>query len=704
MAQRMRLKLRTVFVLYFLVSLLGLVYALMQLGQRCDCSEHDQAYERTISGLRGELHKLQENAKKSESGRKHLEPAPEPALNTIYVITPTYSRLVQKAELTRMSQSLLHVPALHWILVEDAPQKSALVSNLLKNSGLTYTHLHMPTAPQRKLHEGDPNWLKPRGVEQRNEALRWLREDGTARERAVVYFADDDNTYSLQLFHEMRSTQKVSGVAGGAGGGHEVREPSGPGRKGGRLPHGLETLAALPHRHGGLRCVSAPAPGSSGRSLRRRGCAGLSGEQPPPGARDCGRTGAQSRQLHQGPGLAHAHREPKLKREEALQAQGLGSDPNVETCPVTVTHTASVRPRETREDHTSPCRLSRYCLTSLLLDKARDDKERQGEKRGDKEREERRQGERRQERERGRGDKERGDKERGDKEREDKEREERRGDKERGDKERGDKREKRGDKEREERREKRGDKEREDKEREERRGDKEEETRREETRREKRRGDKEREEERGDKERGEERGDRKEKRREETRKEKRREETRERRQGKREEREIFEDRERGEKRQERGGRESKRGERRERQEEKRREETRKEEYLRIGRRQGERRGERRQGEREERGDKERENTLRKGGRQGERRGDKERGEKRGDKEREERRQGERRGDKGREKRRQGERETRREERRQGERRGERRNKEKRDTLRIERRQGEERGDKERRERETRRGK
>lgn len=35
MAARMKLKLKTVFVLYFMVSLLGLVYALMQLGESC---------------------------------------------------------------------------------------------------------------------------------------------------------------------------------------------------------------------------------------------------------------------------------------------------------------------------------------------------------------------------------------------------------------------------------------------------------------------------------------------------------------------------------------------------------------------------------------------------------------------------------------------------------------------------------------------
>ena len=41
-------------------------------------------------------------------------------LPTIYVVTPTYARPVQKADLTRLANTLLHVPALHWIVVEDA--------------------------------------------------------------------------------------------------------------------------------------------------------------------------------------------------------------------------------------------------------------------------------------------------------------------------------------------------------------------------------------------------------------------------------------------------------------------------------------------------------------------------------------------------------------------------------------------------------
>lgn len=124
MATKMKLKLKTVFVLYFMVSLLGLVYALMQLGklslhrldlgekprtnkkanvicqcvdamfagQRCDCTEHDLPKDRTISWLRGELNRLQEQMKKSEATRQPQKQASKSSLPTIFVITPTYAR------------------------------------------------------------------------------------------------------------------------------------------------------------------------------------------------------------------------------------------------------------------------------------------------------------------------------------------------------------------------------------------------------------------------------------------------------------------------------------------------------------------------------------------------------------------------------------------------------------------------------------
>ena len=42
----------------------------------------------------------------------------------------------------------------------------------------------------------------PKGVSNRNKGLHWILKHGV--DNAVVYFADDDNTYDLRLFHEVR--------------------------------------------------------------------------------------------------------------------------------------------------------------------------------------------------------------------------------------------------------------------------------------------------------------------------------------------------------------------------------------------------------------------------------------------------------------------------------------------------------------------
>lgn len=125
-------------------------------------------------------------------------------LPVIYVVTPTYSRPTQKADLTRMSHTLMHIPNLHWIVVEDGTTTTKLVENLLNRSSIRYTHLYASTPTQYKLTASNPRWLKPRGVQQRNAAIDWLRtmisKDAA---NGVVYFGDDDNTYDLDLFNEV---------------------------------------------------------------------------------------------------------------------------------------------------------------------------------------------------------------------------------------------------------------------------------------------------------------------------------------------------------------------------------------------------------------------------------------------------------------------------------------------------------------------
>lgn len=59
----------------------------------------------------------------------------------IYIVTPTYRRPEQAAELTRMAQTLMHLPNIFWLVVEDAKVKSEMVSQLLKKTGIRFVHL-----------------------------------------------------------------------------------------------------------------------------------------------------------------------------------------------------------------------------------------------------------------------------------------------------------------------------------------------------------------------------------------------------------------------------------------------------------------------------------------------------------------------------------------------------------------------------------
>lgn len=63
-------------------------------------------------------------------------------LPVIYAITPTYRRPEQLAELTRLAQTLLHVPSLHWIVVEDSSSRSPYIDRFLARIAIPYTHLN----------------------------------------------------------------------------------------------------------------------------------------------------------------------------------------------------------------------------------------------------------------------------------------------------------------------------------------------------------------------------------------------------------------------------------------------------------------------------------------------------------------------------------------------------------------------------------
>ncbi|XP_061719928.1 galactosylgalactosylxylosylprotein 3-beta-glucuronosyltransferase S-like [Cydia pomonella] len=137
-------------------------------------------------------------------------------LKMIYFVTPTYPRPEQVPELTRLAHTLMHVPRIHWIVADDQPLCSEQVANILRRSGLPFTHISSPKPYTYKV----ANF--PRGVANRRVALSWLLANIN---EGVLYFGDDDNTVDLQLFDEIRDTKRVSMFPVGLIGGYGVSAP-----------------------------------------------------------------------------------------------------------------------------------------------------------------------------------------------------------------------------------------------------------------------------------------------------------------------------------------------------------------------------------------------------------------------------------------------------------------------------------------------
>ena len=129
----------------------------------------------------------------------------EPQKPILYIVTPTYTRREQVVEMVRMSHTLLHVDNVIWILAEDSDSCSPLVESYLQRFGMPYVHLVSPMPAMYKKEK-----YKPRGVASRRAGLDWILTHHDPSKKAIVYFADDDNTYDLKLFEEIRKTQKVS--------------------------------------------------------------------------------------------------------------------------------------------------------------------------------------------------------------------------------------------------------------------------------------------------------------------------------------------------------------------------------------------------------------------------------------------------------------------------------------------------------------
>lgn len=117
----------------------------------------------------------------------------------------------------RFSQTLMHVPDVHWVVIEDGASTVPAVESILRRTDLPYTYFFATTKP------GFPR----RGWTHRNMALEYIRKNYVGyRRNAVVYFADDDNSYDIRLFELYIKKVKTIGVwAVGLVGGAQVEAP-----------------------------------------------------------------------------------------------------------------------------------------------------------------------------------------------------------------------------------------------------------------------------------------------------------------------------------------------------------------------------------------------------------------------------------------------------------------------------------------------
>ena len=95
----------------------------------------------------------------------------------------------------------MQVDNIHWIVVEDSSRKSAFVTSLLARMPFPCKHLFaLSSFAERK--------TRTRGASQRNAGLSQLLKEPIG-DGDVIYFADDDNTYDVRLFDDIRKTRRV---------------------------------------------------------------------------------------------------------------------------------------------------------------------------------------------------------------------------------------------------------------------------------------------------------------------------------------------------------------------------------------------------------------------------------------------------------------------------------------------------------------
>ncbi|KAI6196796.1 Galactosylgalactosylxylosylprotein 3-beta-glucuronosyltransferase [Aphelenchoides besseyi] len=148
---------------------------------------------------------------------------------TIIIITPTHQRPERLADMTRFAQTLMHIRNIHWVVIEDSNATVPAVERILQRSRIPYVYFYTTTKP------GFPRrgWvgLVVSAAVLMQRIATWVsntfeKNYRNYRRNAVVYFADDDNSYDIRLFDRYIRKVKTLGIwAVGLAGGALVEAP-----------------------------------------------------------------------------------------------------------------------------------------------------------------------------------------------------------------------------------------------------------------------------------------------------------------------------------------------------------------------------------------------------------------------------------------------------------------------------------------------
>ncbi|XP_043711555.1 probable beta-1,4-xylosyltransferase IRX9H [Telopea speciosissima] len=191
--------------LLLLCFVLGFGLGLTSFGDVDDMGRHDLTYvikpstlnvQRGLGDTVGKEKVVLETVNQGLETMSGVDPVDLIPPKQLIIVTPTYNRPLQAFYLNRLGQALRLVrPPLLWIVVE-MNSASTETAEILRNAGVMYRHL---------VCSKNMTNIEDRGVHQRNRAMEHIEHhhlDG------IVYFADDDNIYSLELFESMREIRR----------------------------------------------------------------------------------------------------------------------------------------------------------------------------------------------------------------------------------------------------------------------------------------------------------------------------------------------------------------------------------------------------------------------------------------------------------------------------------------------------------------